>query len=188
MAGIFVKFDDGIKAHYGTVLENLYSTSLKWVYESNPDDDEWPAEDITASLSRLQNKASKKGINIDYESSYLAFIRIWKFVLGEMNLPVPQLERIIPIVFSLWNTLKGGSDTLTKLMAHEDCRLPTKDPQAFAIGRMLKLILTAVHRMSQIMGAKDDINWYQDMLHYRNANNKRQSFHKLMVMVSRALT
>ena len=77
---------------------------------------------------------------------------------------------------------------MTKLLAHEDCRLPTKDPQAFAIGRMLKLILTAVHRISQIMGAKDDINWYKDLLHYRNANNKRQSFHKLMVMVSRVLT
>ena len=105
-----------------------------------------------------------------------------------MNLPIPLLERILPIIFPCWNGSKGGSNTFTTLFAHEDCQLPTKDPQAFAVGRMLKIIASCILRMLQINGAKKDIRWYNNMNHYRNANNKRQSFHKVLMMISNALT
>ena len=82
-----------------------------------------------------------------------------------MNLPIPLLERILPMIMSYWNCTKGGSDTYSKVLAQEDCRLPTKDPQAFAVAKMLKIIARDMHRKNPILGAKKDVTWYNNITH-----------------------
>ena len=181
-----MQFDNSIKRAYGTVLDNLYFTCLHPIYELSPDDENWPEDDIQNSLGRLSKRASTKGINVDYDS-YLTYVCIWKFVSNKMNLPIPLLERIIPMVMSHWNNTKGGSDTYSKVLAQEDCRLPTKDPQAFSVARMFKIIARDCHRKFQILGAKKDVTWYNDISHFRNANNRRQSFHGFLVKASHEL-
>ena len=51
----------------------------------------------------------------------------------KIGYPLPPMERIIPLVFSTWNAMKSGSDTISKLFAHEPHNIPADEAQAGAV-------------------------------------------------------
>ena len=85
--------------------------------------------------------------------------------------PLPSLKRLIPIYAAYWNTAKGGSDTLTKLM--DDCILRPPKVHSYcesvAFTRCIMILLTLIHCLIQINTAKEDINDYSSLKYYRNA-------------------
>jgi hypothetical protein len=104
MTGVWVQFDDWTLKAYGVVLEYLFKYSLSWAYEPDnpllrPDLEKVPAD----------NKS------IDAES-FMGYFYLWNYVSTRLPPPIPHLERIIPYVISRWNTVKGGSDAITKLL------------------------------------------------------------------------
>jgi len=46
----------------------------------------------------------------------MGYFYLWNYVSTRLPPPIPHLERIIPYVISRWNTVKGGSDAITKLL------------------------------------------------------------------------
>jgi len=90
---------------YGYLIDYFYETSLSWAY--NPDNNPLPQEDIEQVLAHHKN--------LDMEA-FLGHFYLWWYVTEKLPLPLSWLERIIPFTISQWNVIKGGSDTITKLI------------------------------------------------------------------------
>jgi hypothetical protein len=118
ISGIWVKFDDAIKESYGALLRLVYERCLKWAYDPTVD---MPVANIKKILPQI-NK------DLDFES-FQGHFALWKYVSKRIKGPLPRLYRIIPLVFSTWNSLKGGSDTVTKLLWEAHTQVPCKSPQ-----------------------------------------------------------
>jgi hypothetical protein len=66
-AGIFVEFTKELKESYGRkVLQDLYNFGLEWVYKSDIDSDDWPENEIKASLHRLDSPMSYESFERPY--------------------------------------------------------------------------------------------------------------------------
>ena len=65
-AGIFVEFTKYLKESYGKVLQDLYNFGLEWVYKIDIDSDDWPENEIKASLHRLDSPMSYESFERPY--------------------------------------------------------------------------------------------------------------------------
>lgn len=89
---------------------------------------------------------------------------------------------------SHWNAIKGGSDTITKLIWLNMYDPPSHSPQAHTIGRMLLLGGVVIHRLNHIFTAKLNLNeTYPSLSHFRGAANKRLSFHETLLQIVRSI-
>lgn len=101
--GIWLNISSEIRSSYGHLLQFIFDMALKWAYDGI-----LPAEkNLDEELSLI------KGLDLQ---SFLTHYSIWRQVTTKLPAPLPALERIIPRVFSAWNSVKGGSDTTTKLL------------------------------------------------------------------------
>jgi hypothetical protein len=114
------------------VLGYFYEHALRWAYEL--DDNLLPREAVEQVLEK------HKMINME---SFLGYFYLWKYSSTTLPLPLPQLERIISYALLEWNCIKGGSDTITKLLWLNTYDPPCDTPQSNAIARMpyLELLL-----------------------------------------------
>jgi hypothetical protein len=158
------------------VLKYCYEHSLIWAYEQV--DNPLPKEDIEKVLD------DNKTINIE---SFFGYFYLWIYISKKMPLPIPQLERIIPSVLSKWNAIKGGSDTITKLLWSNMYDPPCNTPQSHAIARMLLLGNVIVHRLNHFFTAKSDLFTYPSLKHYQKAASSRSTFHDTLLQVVQAL-
>jgi len=94
--------------------------------------------------------------------------------MEDIGFPLPPTERIIPLIFSIWNADKSGSYTISKLLAKLHYNIPSHHPQAEAIARTIETITVVCFRSSQIAGARTDLQ-YPSLKHYRNAASHRLS-------------
>lgn len=89
------------------------------------------------------------------EYSFQMEVALWRDIHRNMQFPLPRLKSIIPLVFSVWNNIKGGSDATTNLMWHCKASVPNHNSnQALVVGRMLLLSAVVIHRILQITTAK----------------------------------
>jgi len=172
-----VQFDDMLLQQYGIVLDFFYTNALRWAYE--PDDNPLPMEDIHQVLE--QHKQIDK-------DSFLGYFYLWRYVCTRLPLPIQPLERIVPFTVSQWNTIKGGSDTITKLLWLNMYDPPCTTPQSCAIGRMLLLGAVIIHRLNQFFTSKDNLKEsYSSLQHFRKAASKRSSFHETLLQIVHAI-
>eukprot|EP00978_Attheya_sp_CCMP212_P042773 scaffold266548_cov105-Attheya_sp.AAC.1 len=183
ISGIFVKFDENLKEAWKLVLRDMGRLSLGWAYydgtRNGPHFDRGFIDPVLARI-KLHNK--KDGA-LDF-ASFHQWVLLWYDIRFRKALPLPPIARIIPFAISMWNAFKGGSDTLTKLIWNADYDPPTDDIQAHAVARLLLLSVTVIHRLRHMATAKADLNFYRSLRHYRNAANKRASFHKTLLDLS----
>ena len=155
------------------MLSYCYENALSWAYQQA--DNPLPKEDIEIVL------ASSKTINFE---SFLGYFHLWSYVYEKLPLPIPQLERIIPYVLSQWNAIKGGSDTITKLLWLNMYDPPCNTPQSHAVARMLLLGNVIVHRLSHFFTAKMDLSSsYPSLKHFRKAASSRSTFHDTLLQI-----
>jgi hypothetical protein len=83
----------------------FFEVALSWVYL--PDDNSVTKKDIEQVL--VNHKT------LDMES-FLGHFYLWHYICEKFPLPNPQLERVIPFTLSQWNAIKGGTDTIMKLL------------------------------------------------------------------------
>jgi hypothetical protein len=87
-----------------------------------------------------------------------------------MRLPIPHLKRIIPFTVSQWNTIKGWSDTITKLLWINMYDPPSNSPSSHAIARMFLLGMVIVHCLHQMFTSNSDLTTYTSLKHFWNAS------------------
>jgi hypothetical protein len=115
--------------------------------------------------------------------SFQMDVALWQDVNGNMSFPIPRLKAILPLVFSHWNSLKGGSDATTNLLWHCKYSVPVKANQAIVIARMLSLSAVIVHRLLQLSSAKEDLDFYSCLKRYRDSATERYSFKKTLFLL-----
>jgi hypothetical protein len=120
LTGTWVEFSDVLKEEYGVFLRLAYEKSLRWAYR--PDLVPLPEESLKIALKQVTRGG------VDYES-FTGHFALWRYVTTKIAGPLPHVERIIPFLFAKWNCLKGGSDTITKLIWFSMQALPVKSPQ-----------------------------------------------------------
>ncbi len=175
--GVWVHFDDCLLQDYGIVLKYIYEHALSWAYD--PYEISLPKEEIVQVLD------NHKTINLE---TFLGYFYLWRYVSTKLPLPIPKLERIIPFVMSQWNAIKGGSDTITKLLWLNIYGPPCNTPQSHAIARMLLIGNVIVHRLNHFFTAKSDLDLsYPSLKHFRNAASKRSSFHDTLLLIVHAI-
>ena len=166
--GVWVHFEADFLLDYGDVLQYMYKTALSWAYESETP---LPKEDLEGVLKNYKN--------VDF-NSFISYFYLWRFVSTRMPSPIPVLKHIVPSVVSHWNAIKGGSETITKLILLNKYDPPSNSTQARAIGRMLLLGSVIIHRVNQIITSKE-AEKYPSLKHFRNAANERFSFHETLL-------
>jgi hypothetical protein len=115
-----------------------------------------------------------KGLKLKYDDFLTAFFVLPKLSVDRDEhtcLPIPPCNQLLPYNHSFWNAVKGGSDTITKLFWN--CLIvPTcPAPQSTVIGRMLQIFAVVVHHTNHLSTAKDNLDFYASMAHYRNCRN-----------------
>ena len=123
-----VHFDQGLLMAYDILMLYFYEVALSWAYQ--PNDNPLPKQDIEHVL------AHHKTLNME---SFLGHFYLWSYICRKLILPIPQMEQIIPFVLSQWNAIKGGSDTITKLLCLNMYDPPYNVPRGHAIARMIFL-------------------------------------------------
>jgi hypothetical protein len=76
---------------------------------------------------------------------------------------------------------------LTKLLWHNMYDPPCITPQSQVIARMFLLGNMVIHWLHQLCTAKLDLDSYPSLRHFRNAANKRSSFHNTLLKMVHAI-
>jgi hypothetical protein len=120
---------------------------------------------------------------IDMES-FLGYFYLWRYVSTRLPLPLPPLERIVPFTISQWSSVKGGSETITKLLWLNMYDPPCTTPQSCAIGRMLLLGTVLIHHLNHFFTSKDNLKQsYHSLQHFQKAASNRSSFHETLLLI-----
>ena len=183
--GVFIEFPQSLKEAYLDVLDHLYDTQMKWVYGPVS---EVPLQEISKALQSKEMKSYK--VDLD---SFRCYYGIWRCLnvpecpRNKIMMPLPPCSHLIPFVHSLWNSAKGGSDTITKLLWNCQACLTINNPQTVTTARMLLLFAVLVHRLHQV-GTSSDFEKYCSLEHFRNAANARLSFHTSVGLITECFT
>ncbi len=141
-------------------------TALTWAYQL--DDNPLLKEDIEQVL------ASHKTLKME---SFLGHFYLWHYVCNELPLPISQLKWIIPFMLSLWNVIKSGSDTITKLLCLNVYDPPCNAPQSHAIARMILLGCVIVHWLNHFFTSKEDLDeGHTSLKHFWKAASEHGTF------------
>jgi hypothetical protein len=119
--------------------------------------------------------------------SFLTDYYIWMQlrIKKSLQLPIPPCNRILPYNHSVWNNLKGASDTATKLMWNCQIKFASSGrSQVVATAKFLQLFSILFHREYQVATAKTDLNFYASLHHFRNTKNRNHPFHKTLDCLS----
>jgi hypothetical protein len=173
--GVFVKFDSDIKLAYGNVMTPLYNFCLKWAYDNT--------ESKPELLNQVLNTMAVT------RSEFDQMFALWHFLSNKMTLPIPPVSRIIPLVLAVWNAMKGGSDTITKLLDSISLVIPIESPCTIVDARLFLLFGVAAFRLEQIVSSKASIinNYGGTLWQYRNAASHRFSYKSFMKALGKSL-
>jgi hypothetical protein len=166
-----IDFGETTKTHYNKVLSDLAELILPWAYASNRSPVEVPDDVI---------KVAKDIPTINGTATLQSTVNLWKEICN-LPLPLPPLNRILPSVHANWNQKKSGSDTTTMLMDGSLAPLPHANPESVAVNRLISMMFVLVHRLRQLYTAKEELEWYPSLGHYRNAASHRLSFRRIFL-------
>jgi hypothetical protein len=179
MAIYRVWFPSELVQSYIRICDRFYSDDLKVFYE--------PGDKVPALPQKWIDAFESP--QLDYlkmdEESWNYTISIWRVLnidLGARRpklqkrypFPLPMIARIVPFVISFWNSLKGGGDTITKLL--DRCKENVRSETIVATARLFLYFGVLFHRIHQWCGARKDLDFYASVEHARDANNKRATF------------
>ena len=97
---------------------------------------------------------------------------------SQIIFPLPKTARAVPVNVSSWNSLKPGGDTITKHI--DDCqeRVGVRTENNVATTRIFMYFGVVFHKFSQMISARNDLDSYPTLCHYRDAANHRTSMKK----------
>ena len=182
-----IDFTTELKDHFGHVLEEIKNISLGWAYpptSGNSTNRRSPNSTNTILTIPDEILNIAEGIpTINGAHTLQGAANIWSS-LTQLSKPFPSFHRLIPAVYAFWNTVKGGSDTTTKLM--DDCiiRIPKKylNTETVAMARLISLLFVLIHRLNQLFSANNDTNFYTSLFKYRKDASRRSTFHVSLLL------
>lgn len=120
--------------------------------------------------------------------TFLGHFYLWCFFCEELPLPIPWVEQIVPFVLAQWNVIKGGVDTITKLLWLNMYDPPSNTPESHAIARLILLGCVVMHRLNHFFTSKNYIKkGYPYLSHFRKAASERCTFHAMPLQIVQAM-
>jgi hypothetical protein len=121
--------------------------------------------------------------------TFLGHFYLWCYLCEELPLPIPRVEQIVPSTLAQWNVIKGGVDTITKLLWLNMYDPPSNTPESHAIARLILLGCVVMHRLNHFFTSKNDIKkGYPYLSHFRKAASERCTFHAMPLQIVQAMT
>jgi hypothetical protein len=114
IGGVWVQFSDDLKHHWGNMLRDMHRLGLSYAYRP-PDEDVVQSKDEYEDLEQVLKTVVVAGGELD-SSTFFQWLTLWRIVRLTWRPPLPPIARIIPLNLAIWNAVKGGSDTITKLL------------------------------------------------------------------------
>lgn len=174
---------------YHHQIVTSYEHILHWLYEELLEQFWVPGKDVpevSPLLSKLFKDPKVKHANLS-DHSFRVFLGLFRAlnVANSSNLrhPLPPIARIVPLVVAYWNALKGGGDTITKLL--DDCqeRIGKRTDVTVTCARLLLQLGIHCHRLFQIVTNTKPAEEFDTLNHFRNAASKRFTFKKSLETV-----
>lgn len=179
ISGTIIQFQYNLIEAYGKVIEKLKDETLSWAYFNFGDDDSIKSLQIPREIIEIADEIPTiNGAEALYET-----FKLWRRMFhNPSRLPMPILKMLIPTAHAKWNSCKGGSDTITKLI--DDCIvIPPKqhtNNQSAVIGRCISNLTATILRLYQITSSKKDLSSaHPSICHYRNAASQRCTFQSI---------
>jgi hypothetical protein len=183
--GLIVTFEEGLLADYRAALTYLYDNALEVFYRDSVDD--MPLElfeEILVSEDTLKRKYTMD----DFMTSLLIARELMPGSHSKVMHPIPPCDMLVPFEYSLWNSSKGGSDTITRLIWNCKAKIPVLTPQTVVVARLLMIYAVLFHRLSQAVTIKKKPDAATDTVQsVRERNNKRIPFHKSLRFLRKRL-
>jgi hypothetical protein len=200
-----IVFEKRLLDAYKTVLRFCFknTTALNFAFKKCTGD---KMPEIPQVVFDAFNKSKKLKKLKMTEESYRSFFGLWKRlqneldVYGEIELerdphhgeayisfPLPRVARIVPGNVSSWNSLKPGVDTCTKHIDSCQEQISDRTENNVAVARILMYYAIVVHKYKQMLTAKDDLDSYPTLHHYRDAANHRTSFKQSIQLFRKTL-
>ena len=180
-----IDYSTDLRMHFGNVLKDLKDISLDWIYSALPTPGEASSlrHHVVTIPQDIVNVAEHVK-TINGEDTLQGTANLW-LSMCMIPKPFPSFRRLIPAIYAFWNSVKGGSDTTTKLM--DDCivQIPKShiNTETVAITRLLQFLNVLNHRVMQAFSAKADLP-YPSLSHYRKAASERQTYHSTLMKSS----
>ena len=166
-----IDFSSQLKDHFGSVLQDIKNLALSWAYPAlttRPQIVQIP-EEIFSIADTIPN--------INGNEALQGAANLW-LAMSKLPKPFPSFRRLIPGIYAYWNSVKGGSDTTTKLM--DDCILCVPkshlNTETASQTRLIMLLFVLYHRLNQAFTSDDNYS-YPSLRHYRAAASARCTFH-----------
>ena len=177
-----VEFTNDLKEHFGAILSDLKDIALNWLYEEIDESNlsstrrDHYANQVISVPTEIQEVATDIP-TINGFQKLQGTVNLWKAMV-DLPKPIPSMHHVIPAIYEFWNSVKGCSDTTTKLM--DDCLIQIPkchmNTETVAISRCGMVIFVLFHCLSQVQYAEANLN-YPSLHHYRHAASFRSTFH-----------
>jgi hypothetical protein len=177
LCGFVVDFQEDLLRSWEKVVLFLYERGLKWAYESP-----FP-EDLISKAVEVDQLATLK-LDLHSVKTTLGLWRAFNVEpASHIKFPLPKCDKIIPYPHSFWNTVKGGSDTITKLIDTVEEQLGVRTPSSCTSARLMLLFVVAYQRALQVMTSKEDLEAYGTLYHFRHAASRRFPVFKVLDLI-----
>jgi len=163
-----IDFPNDLMESYANIMLWLIDETLAPFWDNSEDVPYlWPLVKNAFKSDKL------KSLNIS-EHAFQCYFGLWREinVKCSVHYPLPPIARIIPLIVSIWNSVKGGGDTLTRLDNNCQERLGIRTMVTIASSRILLNLGLVFHRCIQMVSSKDP-DYYPTLYHCRNAASKR---------------
>ena len=179
--GIWIHFGESILRNYCKCVCGIYEKHLSFTTEALEGTQN--AERYISDNTKEEIKeAIKKQEYVDMES-FLYNFKFWVKLRRE-SLPLTTSQRCLPMLASLWNRSKNGSDVATGIMRSSWYPLPTQSrtPSALVVQRLLFLITINIMKIGTFLTFKNKMGHYEDIDRFRKRSNKMFGSHRAFLL------
>ena len=159
-SGALVEFDDALLEAYSKCMDDLFNDGLRCFYD----------ESVPIDEAEVRSALSKSKVPLDYDT-FMQSWQLWKALTADENLPLPPLQRIIPVLHQFWNDTKGGSDVTTQHRYRQRSQIPIQSPATAMVDRQIFTIFRELHALRGMFTVREDLGRYDNVYHYRKTVN-----------------
>jgi hypothetical protein len=184
LGGIFVRFSDGTKSAWVDLLRDVHNLLLKWAYSNQLPNGKPSFEEqsfLDPVLSKIKIQAEQEGwtARFSFLSAMGGGTMVWlplpESITSSSHHPNSSIQYCCLEFIQRWIGYANQIDL--------ECRLYSAN--SWHPGACCSANAAVVHQLHHMATSNENLNSYQSLRHYRNATNKRISFHELMLSLSR---
>jgi len=172
---VLVEFEDDAVASYMSLCKQWVRDFLPFAHPSSD------GSLTTLTPSDLEPLVKELKMLPDVHT-VLNRLETWKSV--NSMVPLPRASQFVPLMASVWDVAKGGSDSLSQLLSGVNFHLHTAHPATAVVRRLLMIHAAAYHRFLGMSRALAKTKKVDSLIQFRTAVNRQGPFATTLLRVS----